>query len=523
MRAISRVSDGADFDMTADCLLCTSVTAQTTHGMEREMAEAVEAGAQIIELRLDFLANLNPARDLPKLVAACPVPAIVTFRPKWEGGHCEWPEDERLAVLAMAASMGVAFVDIELKAADKFFALRVRGRSPTKFIVSSHDFEKTLPTEELLGIATRGWEVGADVVKIANMAQDITEVRNVYDMIQAQEGKGPCIGLSMSECGQMSRILAPKFGSMLTFGALSQGKESAPGQPSLSSLAGMYRLGQQTRDTPVFGVIGNPVAHSRSPALHNAALAATSSEGCYVPLLVHHLEPFLRAFDMPTFQGYSVTIPHKEAALRCCKEVDPVAARIGAVNTLVRQPDGSLKGYNTDWLAAIEAIEQGLGGGEGALAGRRVVVLGAGGAGRALAFGALARGAASVVIANRSLDRAQALAEAVGCEAAALEEVAAGKVRGDVLANTTAVGMHPHDNASPVPAEALPAFSLVFDAVYTPLETVLLKEAAAAGCVVVSGLEMFVGQAAAQFKLFTGKEAPLDVMRQSVLDSIKEQ
>jgi len=421
-------------------------------------------------------------------------------------------------VLGAAAAAGAAYVDIELLAADKFFALGVKQRAPsTQFIVSSHDYETTLSAQQLADTLDRMWKVGADVAKIANTATDIADVARMVALPATQPG--PVIALSMSERGQLSRILAPKFGSMLTFGALRKGAESAPGQPTLEALAGLYRLKEQDADTPVLGVIGNPIAHSKSPALHNAALAAAGERGCYLPLLVDSLPGFLAAFDRDDFTGFSVTIPHKEAALQACAEVDPVAASIGAVNTLVRLPGGGFKGYNTDWEAAVDAIEMGLGG-AGTLSGRSIVVLGAGGAARALVFGALARGASSVTVANRTLSRAQALAESAGVQACAMEEIVKGSLKADVLINTTAVGMHPNEDDTPVPAEALSGYACVFDAIYTPLETRLLREAKAAGAVPVSGLEMFVGQAAAQFTLFTGKEAPVDLMREAVLSSL---
>jgi 3-dehydroquinate dehydratase/shikimate dehydrogenase len=205
--------------------------------------------------------------------------------------------------------------------------------------------------------------------------------------------------------------------------------------------------------------------------------------------------------------------------------VDPVAKQIGAVNTLVRQPDGSLKGYNTDYAAAIDAIEDAMERKTGtparaSLEGKTVVVIGAGGAGRALAFGAKFKGA-NVVIANRSIDRARALAEACGGVAVTLEDLANGGVKGDVLANTTSVGMQPNVDDTPAPASALQGYSVVFDAVYTPLETRLLREAKEAGCEIASGLDMFVGQAARQFELFTGKQAQVELMRETVLSSIK--
>lgn len=237
---------------------------------------------------------------------------------------------------------------------------------------------------------------------------------------------------------------------------------------------------------------------------------------------------FLASLPGADWAGLSVTIPHKGAALAGAQDADPVAAHIGAANTLVRQPDGTLKAYNTDWSAAIGAIERGLGGsGEidastasaSPVQGKTVVVIGAGGAGRALAFGAASRGA-SVIIANRTADKAEELAKALGggARGVGLDALESGGASGDVLVNTTSVGMHPNVEDSPVPASALAGYELVFDAVYTPRETRLLRDAKAAGCAVVTGDEMFVGQAAQQFKLFTGLEAPVELMRRIVLE-----
>jgi 3-dehydroquinate dehydratase/shikimate dehydrogenase len=246
-----------------------------------------------------------------------------------------------------------------------------------------------------------------------------------------------------------------------------------------------------------------------------------------VPLLVDELPRFLDAFGRADFHGFSVTIPHKEAALAAADSTDPLAASIGACNTLVRQADGSFRGYNTDCSAAISAIERalagagdaGAGGGASPLAGKRFVVVGAGGAGRALAFGAAAKGA-RVVVANRNRQRAEQLVAALpagSAEVADWEELQAGRVRGDVLGNSTSLGMAPNVEESPVPAAALQGYRLVFDAVYTPLWTRLLRDARDAGCLVVDGLQMFVGQAVDQFELFTGQAAPVEVMREAVL------
>lgn len=235
-----------------------------------------------------------------------------------------------------------------------------------------------------------------------------------------------------------------------------------------------------------------------------------------------------KAFDQD-IAGFSVTIPHKEAALRNAAKKDPVCASIGACNTLIRGADGEFSGYNTDWKAAIDAIENGLikRTGKG-LQGRTMVVLGAGGAGKALVYGGLDRGA-KVMIANRTTARAEALAAevkaALGKDVAVADWAALsrGDIKGDVLANTTSVGMHPKADESPVTKEAAGAFQLVFDAVYNPMETQLLKDAKAGGASTANGVEMFVGQAAEQFRFFTaGAEPPVDLMTSVVVSSLQK-
>ncbi|KAH9322626.1 hypothetical protein KI387_017265, partial [Taxus chinensis] len=289
--------------------------------------------------------------------------------------------------------------------------------------------------------------------------------------------------------------------------------ESASGQPTLTDLINTYKIKSLRRDTKVFGIIGNPVGHSKGPILHNQAFKEIGYDAIYVPFLVDDLADFLTVYSSPDFSGFSVTIPHKEAALRCCDEVEPIAQSIGAVNTIVRrQSDGKLIGYNTDYIGAISAVEDGLKGRIGGrdwekispLSGRLFVVVGAGGAGKALAYGAKEKGA-RVAIANRNYERAKMLANLVGGEAIPLDKLDSfWPENGMILANTTSVGMHPNVNETPISKEALRAYDLVFDAVYTPKVTRLLQEAEEAGATVVSGLEMFIRQAMGQFELFTG-------------------
>lgn len=338
--------------------LCTSLVAITVEGMLAEAQEAVNNGADIVELRLDYLESFSPEEDLPGLLEQCPLPAIATYRPIWEGGKYDGPEAPRLAALRLAALCGAAYVDIELKVAPIFFAAKGGLPSTTKVIVSSHDYEKTGSSEELQALVERCHAVGADIVKFATMANDITDAHRVLSVLR--RCPVPCIALAMGERGQITRLLAPKYGGFLTFGALSPDRSSAPGQPTLQQLSGLYNLKQQRQDTAVMGIVGNPVSHSRSPAIHNAALQQLGLNAVYVPLLVDDMAAFLRTFTDADWIGLSVTIPHKQAALDGADEVDPVAQQIGAVNTLVRQADGRLKGYNTDWSAAIAAVERGL-------------------------------------------------------------------------------------------------------------------------------------------------------------------
>lgn len=501
--------------------VATSVTATNLEDMKTEIRQAAQAGADIVELRLDYLESIDEDRDIDALVKCCELPTIATFRPAWEGGQYQGAEDYRLAVLKRAADAGCTFIDVELKVAEEFLkTFPKESLEGTGLILSRHDFERTPPAEELQAWVAQAWDIGADVVKIATTAQTITDVRQVIDLLQKKRGR--TIALSMGDHGQISRLLASKFGAFLTFGSLEKGKESAPGQTTVKDLVSVYRIHQQNEDTQVFGLIGNPVSHSKGPVLHNASMQSIGFDGVYVPFLVDDVDAFLSAF--PEFSGFSVTIPHKQSALKYGVQhgdVDVVAQKIGALNTLVRLEDGSLYGCNTDYLAAIKAIENALRSiGHEDLKGKNVVVVGAGGAGRAIAFGAKEKGA-NVTVVNRSKESAEKLAADVGCSVRGLDELLKGEIRGDVLANTTSVGMYPNVEHSPVPAKILPGFLVVFDAVYNPKNTRLLQDASAAGCAIANGVDMFVGQAAEQFALFTKTRAPVELMAEVVASSLQ--
>jgi shikimate dehydrogenase len=278
----------------------------------------------------------------------------------------------------------------------------------------------------------------------------------------------------------------------------------------------LYRVHRIGPATEVYGVLGDPVAHSMSPRIHNAAFAEIDYDAVYLPLWVEG-DPaaFVRAMQAFEVGGYSVTIPHKQTVMAAADEIEPVARRIGAVNTLRRRADGSLFATNTDWTAGLAAIEAVVG--EGWLRGRRALQLGAGGVGRAMAFGLAERGA-RVTLTDLDTDRAKALAGELDAETCPPD--AACDVPCDLLLNCTPVGMHPKTDVSPVPADVLREEMVVYDAVYNPAETRLLREAREAGCRTVSGLDHFVRQGVEQFELWTGRPAPVETMRQVVVEAL---
>lgn len=504
-------------------LICVPVMADSVEEMVIQLDKAKSSGADLVEIRVDGLKNLSPHEDLKTLIKASALPILFTYRPKWEGGQYDGDDKPRLETLRLAMELGADYIDVELKVASEFNA-SIQGRKPEKckVIVSSHNYENTPSAEDLSNLVARIQAAGADIVKIATTALDITDVARMFHItVHSQVSSVPVIGMVMGERGLISRVLCAKFGGFLTFGTLESGVVSAPGQPTIKDLLDLYNFRSIGPDTKVFGIIGKPVGHSKSPLLYNQAFKSAGFDGVFLHLLVDDVASFLQTYSSTDFAGFSCTIPHKEAAVKCCDEVDPVAKSIGAVNCIIRrQSDAKLFGYNTDYVGAISAIEDGLRGsqngnsaGASPLNGKLFVVIGAGGAGKALGYGAKEKGA-RVVIANRTYDRARELAETIGGDALSLADLENFHPEdGMILANTTSIGMQPKVDETPIPKHALKHYSLVFDAVYTPKITRLLKEAEECGATIVSGLEMFIGQAYGQYERYTGLPAPKELFR----------
>jgi 3-dehydroquinate dehydratase/shikimate dehydrogenase len=485
-------------------LICVTLACENPEQLRARHAALVAEGCKLVEYRLDFLPQTT---DFAALVAARPGPIIATVRRPEDGGRWTDDEEDRREILRSLVAAGAEYVDFEPDAAQA-----IPRSGTTKRIVSMHDF-KTTPAD-LAAIHARLAACDADVVKLAVMAERATDVFRVLRLMR--EASTPTVGLCMGEFGMPSRVMGAKFGAPFSYSAPSDGEAVAPGQIGFQRMRDLYRYESITTATPFYAVIGDPIGHSKSPLIHNAALAAAKLDGCYVPFRVaaDDLKEFL--VEAPAFgiRGLSITIPHKEAAMARATRLDPAAATIGAMNTLVYENDEDDEqfdafGYNTDEPGAMESLEAAAGG-VGSLAGKRALVLGAGGAAKGIVFGLVRRGA-SVTVVNRNRERADELAVSLKCDVVDWDR--RGELEYDVLVNCTPLGMYPKVDDTPLPAESLQPGAIVFDTVYNPTETRLLREARERGCKTVVGTEMFLRQAAWQFRYFTGAEAPLDVMR----------
>jgi 3-dehydroquinate dehydratase/shikimate dehydrogenase len=528
--------------------ICVPIVSATPPIEEQAHAARV-AGAELLELRVDLIGDV-PAVE--RFLASRPaLPVILTIRSRDEGGGWQANDDERIALIERLGLLLPGWVDIELATWRRSANLRQKvglvagirdheisahredresrrvrtgGRPRNGLIISAHNLAAT--PGDIRAVFDALLATPSDAIKGAFAAADASDALRVLIELERCAADRDTIALAMGEAGLAARVLARKFGALLTFATLERGSKSAPGQPTVAELRGLYRWDAICRATRVFGVVGWPVAHSQSPLVHNTAMAATGIDGAYVPLPVapRH-DAFQRFMDLiiahPQLDiaGLSVTIPHKEHALHWLDEhggrVTPLARRCGAVNTLARGGDGVWTGDNTDASGALAAIRSHARWAAGGFCGTRALVLGAGGAARAV-VAALVDAGVEVTIANRTPSRAAALGEELGAKA--IDWSQRGGHACDLLINCTSVGLWPDSAQSPMPSAVPDARTVVFDTVYRPRRTRLLQDAERAGCATISGVEMFLCQAAAQFERWHGGSAPLQAMR-SVLDT----
>lgn len=487
-------------------MICVSIGRTRHKHIIAEHARLAELGAKLVELRVDYIGR---AIDFGRLLKDRPTPVVVTCRRKEDGGRWSKSEDERQKILRTAIVSGAEYVDLE-----EDIAGNIPRYGKTKRIVSLHDFEKT--PADLEDIAARLAAKDADIVKIATMANSFADTIRMLRLVE--KAKVPTIGICMGEMGVLTRILGCRFGSPFTFATSSASRKVAPGQLTFEQMKDLYRVEEITDKTKLFAVIADPVGHSLSPLIHNAAFAHDGLPNRYLALQVpkDDLAIFIQwCKQNENFGGLSVTIPHKESIVKLLTQVEAAASGIGAVNTVIFDRGDAL-GYNTDYRAAMDCIEQAMEkkwGPDEKIQGRSVLILGAGGVSRAIAHGLRQRGAI-VTIASRSVERSEALAKDIGGRAIPWERRY--DSRPGLIVNGTPIGMHPNIDDSPYDRKYLDERTIVFDTVYNPEQTLLLKNAREVGCTVISGVAMFLRQAAFQYKLFTGNTPPIEAMRKAL-------
>jgi len=489
-------------------MICIPIVGPTQNKSLEDIAMA-EPLADFLELRLDLMKDY----DLGALLQAATKPCIVTNRTKREGGQFAGTEEERVNILKKAMDAGAEYVDIETSTPKELLKPFLESDHKSKIILSYHNFTDT--PEELEHLYKIMCEMPADVIKIVTYARDITNNLAVFKLIyRAKKDDKKIIALCMGERGEISRILSPLLGGFLTFGSLETGKESAPGQITAVKLRDIYRVGDKRDLFKIYGVIGNPISKSMGYLIHNRAFKETGSSDIYVPFLVDNVEKFFKGFS-PYFEGLSVTMPFKEDIMAVIGEVDETARKIGAVNTVVRDGEG-WKGYNTDCTGAVKALEEHID-----LSGKKVLIIGAGGTAKAIGHGVREKGAKITVTYNKNKERGTQLAKELGAEVVNVQD--AGEEEVDVLINCSPVGMNPDVEATPISSRHLRNGMIVFDSVYNPPETRLIRDAKAAGCIAISGIELFINQAVGQFELWTGQKAPVNPMRDVVVKTIEGQ
>jgi len=481
-----------------------------------EMAEKAEALARdnpFLEFRLDYLPK--PALALPRirrfLESHHGTVAIATCRRASSGGKFRGSVASQLDILNKAAASGCQLVDVELQTANKCKPEQLQKlRSRAGLILSFHDFRATRKLDETL---EKMLTYSADFYKVVSTATTLSDNVTMIKFLAREGDRHSMVGMCMGEQGIISRVLGVRAGSVFTFASASAGQETAPGQVTAQELRNVYRLDQVDVATKVYGVVGDPIAHSLSPAIMNAAFRRENVNAVFLALHAKTLKDLLTCVREIPIHGISVTMPYKEAILPHLDNTDSHTTKVGACNTVVRAQDGKLYGFNTDTAGIVRPLERRL----NTLEGARILVLGAGGAARAAVFGLKERGC-EVYILNRSAAPAKKLAHQARARMVKRQDLK--KLAFDVIINATPVGMG-NTRETPLQDKEINA-RYVFDMVYDPPETRLLKLAKERGAQIIPGIEMFVHQAARQFEIWTGKPAPWDEMLRVVLLSLQE-
>jgi 3-dehydroquinate dehydratase/shikimate dehydrogenase len=473
--------------------------------MLAECEHLIDQGVEMVELRLDYIRR--PV-DMTRLLENRPAKIIATCRRPEEGGRWMRSEDDRLVLLRTAIANGVDYVDLEHDV-----ALKIPRYGKSKRIISYHNFQET--PRDLDKIFEKLKKLDADVIKIVTLANNPIDNMRILRLVR--DADAPIVAFCMGDMGLMSRVLCGKFGSRWTYASVDSDRQIAPGQLGYRELHETYHYDSINPSTGVLGVIADPVAHSHSPRVHNAMLRQHELDMVYLPFRVpsEYLEEFVRQCPEFDIRGLSVTIPHKEKILKCLNVLDDSVVGLKAANTAVFR-GGNAFGYNTDIHAAMEVIAEHFDSDSSradCFADKRVLILGAGGVARTIAYGLVRKGA-HVAITTRNLQRAEALAAELKCKA--LDWVARQNYDCSLIINCTPVGMFPDMDESPFEESWFHSNTVAFETIYNPEQTLFIKRARKAGCETITGIDMFVRQAAEQYEIFTGKPADRTLMRNEI-------
>lgn len=497
--------------------ICVSVCAERADEFIRNI-ERAEEYADVIELRFDCLESDDIRRVFDSLPATKKI-YLFTFRPKEQGGKREMTFGERLKFwdLTFWSRKSNFMIDIET---EPRLVLAVNPDRVER-IVSYHHFSDT-PAD-----LDATWESMSSLsdgpVKIAVQADDVVDAIPLWKLIEVAKAKNrQIIPIAMGEAGKWTRILGPAHGSAMTYASIDAGSETAPGQITAKDLIETYRVRELDPDTKVFGVIGDPVSQSSSTYMHNPAFAACGVNAVFIPFNVKDIDAFMRRMVRPetrevelNFSGFSVTMPHKQAIMKHMDVIDTTAEKIGAVNT-VKIENGSLTAYNTDAHGFIEPLKRHF----GDLGGVRVAVCGAGGAARAVVY-ALKHANAKVSVLARHEKKGRDLADEFDVsfhEFSDFKSRVSNRLAApfDIVVDTTPVGMKGrHEDETLFAADELLGVRFVYDLVTRAADTPIIREAKKAGVPAIGGLDMLIAQGARQFEIWTGREAPVELMKAS--------
>lgn len=484
--------------MTRICVAISEADAASAIAVARE---AIARGAECLEFRFDHMPmlpdDLTPFQQLE-------VRRIATLREREQGGEWEGTNEKKWEFLWRAARAGF---DIDLELGHPLVN-RTHLLKPAKVIVSYHDNKKTPQVARII-------ESLVECSARSDMAKAAYSVRTMHDLAQLVEAtdwfslsRERYTVIGMGEMGMVTRVLAHRMGSVLSYASVSPGKETAPGQLDLETSKWLGK------EPVVTGIIGNPLDHTLSPLMHNVAFRAAAVRGVYLKwvTMVDELEDFLDVVEVLGIKGFNVTIPHKETIVPLLDRVDPVAERLGAVNTVVNE-GGSLVGRNTDVIGVERTFER-----HGVdVKGRTALVLGAGGASRSVLSFLMSKGA-DTDITNRTMGKAESLAKTFGAEAVTAR-VAEEKAY-DIIVNCTPLGMKGFPQEMSISPHVLREGQFVMDTVYNPPVTPLLAEAARKNAIAVNGKDMLIYQALASFEMWTGKAVDYEVMDKAFREAL---